>query len=68
MKGLGLVACVAASPRIAELENKTKEKGEKRMPSFLGSNLFVVCEETPAMASSRLRDELECWGAISELS
>lgn len=38
------------------------------MPSFLGSNLFVVCEETPAMASTRLRDELECWGAISELS
>lgn len=68
MKGLRLIACVAASPRIAELENKRKEKGEKRMPSFLGSNLFVVCEETPAMASTRLRDELECWGAISELS
>jgi hypothetical protein len=43
MKGLRLIACVAASPRIDELENKTKEKGEKRMPSFLGSNLFVVC-------------------------
>lgn len=54
MKGLGLVACVAASPRIAELENKRKEKGEKRMPGFLGSNLLVVCKETPAMASTNV--------------